>query len=235
MVGLGFAFVENVLYFLSAGENGGLPTIEEMLVLWVFRAGIFGLNHSMFTAFTGAALGFARSLKKGWQRGLLPAVGLGTAMIFHGTHNFLVGVASVLPEGESRDGLALGVCFGALMSDYLGLILVLILAVVSSIREGHIIRETLLEEVALGRLTPDEYNMLMSSTRRWSIRWSALFSSGFRRWRQVGRFFDLATELAFRKHRMHDGDIIHQSASARDIARLRHEIDSLKLAMIAMY
>lgn len=235
MVGLGFAFVENVLYFLNAGEDGKLPTVEQMLTLWVFRAGVFGLNHSMFTAFTGAALGYVRSLKKGWQRGLLPALGLGTAMIFHAVHNSLLGVFGLLSGDENRSGLLLGACFGALLSDYLGLILVLVLAIVSSIREGHIIRETLWEEVALGRFTPDEYNTLMSGARRWSIRWNVLFSGGYKRWRQIGRFFDLATELAFRKHRMNDGDIIHQTISARDIARLRQEIDSLKLAMVKAF
>lgn len=235
MVGLGFAFVENVLYFLSAGGDQGLPSIEQMLTLWVLRAGVFGLNHSMFTAFTGAALGLARSLKKGWQRGLVPGLGLGTAMLFHAIHNFLVSAIGLLSDDESNVGLVLGACFGALASDYLGLILVLGLAITSSIREGHIIRETLLEEVALGRLTPDEYHMLMSGARRWSARWSVLFSGGFRRWRQTGRFFDLATELAFRKHRMHDGDVIHQAISAREIAHLRQEIDNLKLAMASVY
>ena len=235
MVGLGFAFVENVLYFLAADESGGLPSIEDMVGLWVLRAGVFGLNHSMFTAFTGAALGLARSLKMGWQRGLVPGLGLGTAMLFHGTHNFLVSVLTLLPEDESSTSIALVACFGALASDYLGLILVLGLAITSSIREGHIIRETLLEEVALGRFTPDEYHMLMSGAKRWSARWSVLFSDGFRRWRQTGRFFDLATELAFRKHRMHDGDVIHQAICAREIAHLRQEIDNLKLAMASVY
>jgi protease PrsW len=237
MVGLGFAFVENVLYFtFTAYEDvapGGEPNIDKMLGLWVFRAGLFGLNHSMFTAFTGAALGLARSVRKGWQRGLLASAGLGTAMIFHGVHNSLVTTVGVLADSESDSGLLLGACFGVLASDWGGLLLILVVAIVSSVHEAQVIGQTLREEVALGRFTPDEYATLMSGRKRWSVRWTVLFSSGFGRWRQIGRFFDLATELAFRKHRMDDGDPIHRNISARDIARLRGEIDQLKVRMIA--
>jgi RsiW-degrading membrane proteinase PrsW (M82 family) len=236
MVGLGFAFVENILYFQSAAfENvpeGGAPDIGGMVVLWVLRAGLFGLNHSMFTAFTGAALGLARSLKKGWQRGLVPSLGLGAAMLFHGLHNGLTSVVGVLANDETSGELVLGACLGTLISDYGGLLLILVVAIVSSARESRVIRETLWEEVSLGRFTPDEYQALMSGSKRLGIRWSTLFSHGFRRWRQIGHFFDLATELAFRKHRMHDGDPIHRNISARDVARLRQQIDDLKAAVV---
>ncbi|MEO6458041.1 MAG: PrsW family intramembrane metalloprotease [Chloroflexia bacterium] len=227
MVGLGFAFVENVLYFSSAAS------VDEMIMLWVLRAGIFGLNHSMFTAFTGAALGLARSLRVGWQKGLVPSLGLGVAMIFHGLHNALVSAVGLLSNDESNSGLVLGVCLGALVSDYGGVLLILGVAIGSSVREGRIIRETLLEEVKLGRFTHDEYDILISGRRRWGARWKTLTSWGFKRWRQTGRFFDLATELAFRKHRMHDGDPIHQNISARDIARIRQEIDTLRSVILA--
>ena len=236
MVGLGFALVENVLYFIfTAYEDipaGSAPDLTSMFNLWIFRAGLFGLNHSMFTAFTGAALGFARSVKYGWQRGLLAGLGLGTAMIFHAVHNTLATGVSFLSADESNSGLVLGACLGIVVSDWGGLLLILVVAIVSSIREAQVIRDTLSEEVALGRFTPDEYATLVSGRRRWNARWKVLFSSGFVRWRQVGRFFDLATELAFRKHRMDDGDPIQRTLSARDVARLRGEIDRLRARMV---
>jgi hypothetical protein len=106
-------------------------------------------------------------------------------------------------------------------------------AFVSGVRESQVIRETLAEEVAMGRFTQDEYDTLTSGLRRWTLRWSVLFSSGLRRWRQLGRFFDLATELAFRKHRMHDGDPIHRNISAREVEQLRRRIDEQKAAILA--
>src|SRR5207244_1618973 len=83
MVGLGFAFVENVLYLTGSAYDdaiGSQPNVGSVIQLWLLRAGLFGLNHSMFTAFTGAALGLARSVKLRWQRGLVTSFGLGAAM-----------------------------------------------------------------------------------------------------------------------------------------------------------
>lgn len=236
MVGLGFALVENVLYFtMSAYDNvpdGGAPNINTMVGLWVLRAGLFGLNHSMFTAFTGAALGYARSLRSRALQGLVPALGLGAAMTFHAMHNILTTSVGVLAQDENQGGLVLGACLSVLVTDWGGILLILVVAIISSIREGRVIEETLREEVAVGRLAPDEYTTLISGRKRWVLRWSVLFSSGFRRWRQLGKFFDLATELAFRKHRMNDGDPIDRDLCARDIAKLRGEIDTLKTAII---
>jgi protease PrsW len=234
MVGLGFAMVENVLYLLTfAYEGGGGANIGSMFALWLLRAGLFGLNHSMFTAFTGAALGLARSLKAGWQKGFVPVLGLLAAILFHALHNGLTSLVGIVGEDQQSTDLVLGACTAVLVSDFGGILLVLVLAIISSVREGRVIRDTLREEVALGRLTPDEYDTLTSGRKRWSARWTVLFSLGFKRWRQIGKFFDLATELAFRKHRMADGDPIHQNISARDIARLRQDIDALKMQIIS--
>ncbi|MDQ5825895.1 MAG: PrsW family intramembrane metalloprotease [Chloroflexota bacterium] len=234
MVGLGFAMVENVLYLQSiAFEAGGGADLGAMFTLWILRAGVFGLNHSMFTALMGAALGLARSLKSGWLKGLVPVLGLLAAITFHALHNGLTSYVGIVGENEQTAELVLGACLATLVSDYAGILLVLVLAIVSGVRESRVIRDTLREEVALGRFTPDEYETLMSGRRRWSARWTVLFSMGFKRWRQLGKFFDLATELAFRKHRMADGDPIHQNISARDIARLRQDIDALKMRIIS--
>ncbi len=236
MVGLGFAFVENVLYLTgSAYDNvavGGQPNVSGIIQLWLLRAGLFGLNHSMFTAFTGAALGLARSLKLRWQRGFVASLGLGAAMIFHALHNGLTTAAGLVSGNTRYAGLALGACLGVFISDWGGLLLILVVAVASSVHEAQIIRHTLLEEVALGRFTPDEYETLSSGRMRWSARRTALFSSGLRRWRQLGKFFDLATELAFSKRRMGAGGPERQAVCAQDVARLRSEIDRLRTAIV---
>lgn len=229
MVGLGFATVENVLYLTSAAYDGG--SIGNMITLWAFRAGLFGLNHSMFTAFTGAALGLARSLRGIW-RGLIPVLGLLAAMSFHSVHNYLSTVVGITGSSEQDTNALIGNCLGILASDWGGLILIVALALISSIRETQIIRDTLLEEVSLGRLTRDEYDTLISSRLRWGTRWSVLFSAGVRPWRLLGKFFDLTTELAFRKHRMNDGNPHQQELNARDIARLRGDIDRLKMSIM---
>jgi RsiW-degrading membrane proteinase PrsW (M82 family) len=236
LVGLGFAFVENVLYLISAAyaavPEGVEPDLNRMVQLWLLRAGLFGLNHSVFTAFTGAALGYAISLKRRWHRVSFLFLGLAIAVLLHSIHNSLITAVGVYGDDERYSDLVLGACMGAITADWSALLLILVVAGISSVREGHVIRETLWEEVALGRFTPDEYVTLASGRRRWNARWNALFSSGFKRWRQLGRFFDLATNLAFRKHRMYNVTAQHQTDCAHDIARLRLEIDKLKMAMI---
>ena len=222
LVGLGFSFVENVLYLAGEGSETGT---DGMLQLWLLRAGLFGLNHSMFTAFTGAALGFARSLPGGAVRGLVASLGLGTAMIMHGIHNLLVTAPGILARGANSENVVLAACLGAVVADWGGILLIFVLATISGVREGRIIREQLLEEVWAGRLTPQEYEILASGGKRWSTRWSALGKGGYKRWRQLGRFFDLATNLAFRKHRRTEGNPSHQERNAREIERLRWQID----------
>jgi RsiW-degrading membrane proteinase PrsW (M82 family) len=231
MVGLGFAFVENILYL--GGEAIDTGSVGGMVALWIFRAGLFGLNHSMFTAMTGAALGLARSLRRPMLKGLVPVLGIVAAMAFHAAHNTLVTQVASIALDEADVTPLLGACVAIFAADWGGILLVFVLAMVSASREAHVMRETLIEEVALGRFTPDEYETLVSGRKRLSARWAVLFTRGWRPWRQLGKFFDLATELAFRKHRMHDGDLIHQNISARDIAKLRAEIDSLKSAILS--
>ena len=225
LVGLGFAFVENILYLSAAGMQFGT---DRMIQLWLLRAGLFGLNHSMFTAFTGAALGYARSVHLGWQRGFVASLGLGGAMVMHSLHNTLVLMTGALAEGGRGSSLALGTCLGAILSDWGGVAVIVVVASMSGTREARIMRDTLLEEVALGRITPEEYDTLTSTRKRWSARRTALFKSGYKRWRRLGEFFDLATELAFRKHRMAMGDARHQERCARDIANFRSRIDAMR-------
>jgi RsiW-degrading membrane proteinase PrsW (M82 family) len=235
MVGLGFALVENVLYLTSAAyDDSSTPVVGNMITLWALRAGLFGLNHSMFTAFTGAALGLARSLH-GPLRGLVPVLGLVAAMTFHSVHNYLTTTVGINSNGgQNADaGAVLDACVGILVTDWGGLILIVALAIISSIKETQLIRENLADEIAYGRLTTDEYDTLISSRLRWTMRWSVLFSAGVRRWWQLGKFFDLTTELAFRKHRMNDGTQHQQDLNARDIARLRSDIDNLKMAILS--
>lgn len=225
LVGLGFACVENILYLSATGLQLGA---DRMTQLWFLRVGLFGLNHSMFTAFTGGALGYARSLSGGWRRGLVASLGLGAAMIMHSIHNTLVLMAGAFTRSGASTALALSTCLGAILSDWGGLALIVVLALMSGTRETRIIRDTLLEEVALGRFTPDEYATLTSGRKRWEARWHALFHSGFEQWRRLGRFFDLATELAFRKHRMAEGDTRYRELCANDIASFRQQIDAMR-------
>ncbi len=216
MVGLGFAFVENVLYGLSAASESGLGGVA---VLAVLRSVVFGLNHSMFTSVTGAALGYARSAT-GPRRGLVPVAGFLGAWALHATHNGLNSLNSWDPTAG-----CLGL-IGSILVDWAFLAVVVVIAGLAASKERHWIEQQLVEEVQVGRLTPDEYHMLTSSLRRIGARWSALTGGGLAAYHRLGRFQGLATELAFRKQQVL---VDHDPAwSYYDIQLLRARIDALK-------
>ena len=86
MVGLGFAMMENVGYYVSAlvrPEVGGVPLLG---VTFVFRGVLAPLAHPMFTAMTGIGAAYAATHRRsGWAL----AAGLAGAMFLHGLWNGL--------------------------------------------------------------------------------------------------------------------------------------------------
>jgi RsiW-degrading membrane proteinase PrsW (M82 family) len=80
LVGMGFAFTENVIYLTFAVLMGG----SEGLVRAVYvRALLGGCNHAAFTATTGAAFGWAAKAGARPGRWLVPAIGLALAIVQH--------------------------------------------------------------------------------------------------------------------------------------------------------
>ena len=89
LVGVGFAFTENILYLGGAymggeGQDGGLGSATGLFVV----RGIFSpFAHPLFTAFIGLGVGFAVVSKhKGW-RFLAPLLGYVAAVTAHATWN----------------------------------------------------------------------------------------------------------------------------------------------------
>lgn len=80
LIGVGFAFTENVIYLTFAVLQGGPAGLMQAVYI---RALLGGFNHAAFTATTGAALGYAWTMPARQGRGLIPAVGLGLAIVQH--------------------------------------------------------------------------------------------------------------------------------------------------------
>lgn len=90
MVGAGFAFTENILYFGSTYAEAG--TSGELASVFVLRGLFSPFAHVMFTAWTGFALGLCavRGNRRRWP--LYLAVGLVPAMFGHFLWNGGVGI-----------------------------------------------------------------------------------------------------------------------------------------------
>jgi hypothetical protein len=90
MVGVGFAFTENILY-LAAAYNGtdgfGPGGVEALTGTFIMRCLASPFAHPLFTAFTGVGVGIAVSSRSGFVRFVAPIAGYVAAVAAHATWN----------------------------------------------------------------------------------------------------------------------------------------------------
>jgi len=217
MIGFGFAFSEDLFsYFIpilsEEGIGAGLTNI-------FLRSIVFGFNHAFWTAIIGAAVGYAR-LSRDWVRRLLaPVGGWMLAVTLHSIHN--AGATLV----EQTFCLSLGVSFVVAWG---GVLLLLIIAFLTLRRQSGWIERGLVEEVRRGALTWQEFELLRSAGKRSQVRWQALGRGGGMAYRSVGRYFQCATELAFKKQHLRTlGD---EGGNLAEIEKLRHRLALSRVA-----
>jgi RsiW-degrading membrane proteinase PrsW (M82 family) len=211
MIGFGFAFSENLIAFFipilsEEGLGAGLTNI-------FLRTVVFGFNHAFWTGITGAAVGYAR-LSRDWGRRLLvPMGGWALAVLLHGTHNAAVTLV------EQTYGLSFIL---SVLMNWGGVLLLLIVAYLVLRKERQWIERGLIEEVRQGALTPQEYELLRSAGQRLRRRWLARGRGGRVAYRAVGRYYQCATELAFKKQHLRTlGD---EGGNLAEIQRLRQQL-----------
>ncbi|MBI3761183.1 MAG: PrsW family intramembrane metalloprotease [Chloroflexi bacterium] len=148
LVGFGFAAIENVLYFFSTGDIGGVVALAFM------RAFIFGLNHAFFTSLTGIGLALARYQRSPALKILYILLGFAAAVTAHGLHNLGATYASEVTW--------LGLVFSWLL-DSTGIIFVFVVIILALRREGGWVADHLQEEVRLGTLTESQLSVAKSA------------------------------------------------------------------------
>ncbi|MGI5246947.1 PrsW family intramembrane metalloprotease [Dactylosporangium sp. CA-139066] len=96
----GFAMVENILYlgFKGYGETadktGPVSGAAALIAIFIVRILMTGFAHPLFTSMTGIGLGVASRSSTKAVRFLAPLAGLLTAMMLHGSWNFMSVTAS---------------------------------------------------------------------------------------------------------------------------------------------
>ncbi len=185
IVGAGFAFTENILYFASSYVDPGAP--GELVSVFVLRGLFSPFAHVMFTAWTGFALGLcaARGRRGRWPLYLL--VGLLPAVIGHFLWNGGVGIF-----------------FDDFLSFYFVLQVPLfaasIVAVVLLQRGERKLTERRLDEYrASGWFTAAEVEMFATRAGRRNAR---LWAAGIGRRRQMKEFTTTAMNLAAVRQRI---------------------------------
>ncbi len=196
MLGLGFAMVENVIYYGREFASGGL---EGSLTLFAIRGLALPFIHPLCTAMTGIGLGYARQSTKGCLRYASPFLGYFAAVTLHGIWNL----------SASLGGWVIAY-FVILIPSLIGVFI--LLAVVRN-REGKIMRQYLLTDLQNGRLTDLEYQAMYSLRTRARLLWSTFFGQGFSAWRKATHFYQLGGELAFHRWRIARGVIPNDDAA----------------------
>jgi predicted ATPase/RsiW-degrading membrane proteinase PrsW (M82 family) len=101
-VGLGFAFTEDVFYFVDEAQNQGL---ESGLDVFVHRRDFFGpamLHHPLWTAAFGAGLGAATWTTSRAGKVFFPLAGFSLAVLMHAINNGLVEAILALRYGIAQ-------------------------------------------------------------------------------------------------------------------------------------
>ena len=184
MVGLGFAMVENVGYYINAidtPERGGMALLGYTFVL---RGVLSPLLHPIFTSMTGLGVAYAASRPRG-SRGARWAVFLGWlgAVVLHSTWN---GLSLLGAAGLVGGYLIMSCVFG-------GLILVLVW---DRRRMVGLILRYLPEYAYTGLATPDDVGMLASLPARATARSWARTTGGPAAVAAMSEYQVAATELA---------------------------------------
>lgn len=204
MAGIGFAFVENVLYLgRTFAEDGAAGTV----FVFVLRCLAAPFAHPLFTAAIGIGLGLAVRSRNPLAKIAFPLVGWAVAVVVHGAWN-----------ASASSGLS-----GFLTAYVLFQVPVFLgfaaLAVYARRREGRLIGRHLEVYCATGWLSPGEVSMLASIPARRDARsWAARTGGGAAR-RAMRDFQEMASELAFLRERMVRGSA-HADAQTTEHAML---------------
>ncbi len=145
-VAIGFAAVENVIYYARAG----LQADQDLTIMFFLRGVLTPWAHPLFTSMTGIGVGVARETSRPWLRFVAPVVGYGTAVTLHAIWN--------------GAGLVGGNTVACLMLPLWVIFVVTFVVIVAVLvrRRGKIIRAHLLDEVALGHLSQAELDLVVS-------------------------------------------------------------------------
>ena len=209
MVGMGFAMVENILYYTTYFSESGASGWNELVLV---RGVVFGLNHALYSSLTGLGIALAQ-LSRNWAiRIAAPLLGLFAAIALHAIHNVAMFSGTVV-------GFLTGLTFG-----WGGVLLTIAIMVLSLYQERRWMRHYLAEEVGLGTLSAEEFDTVSSAARRSRHRVGLLLNERVGSYRLAGRRYHKLSELAYRKrHNAHFQD----DASLQAISVLRQTIGEL--------
>jgi RsiW-degrading membrane proteinase PrsW (M82 family) len=189
-VGVGFAYLENVLYL---GRALGDDQPASFVVVFVLRCLVSPFAHPLFTMAVGVGLGVAARHRSPLYRVGAPVLGLVVAVVLHALWNASAGSGAAT---FIEVFLLLQVpVFAAAVA----------VALAARVREARLISRHLQVYVRTGWLGEAEVSMIASGRGRRRARSVASEVGGRAAVRAVRDFQETAIELAFRRDRMRRG------------------------------
>jgi len=213
IIGAGFAMSENFLYFISKFAQGGIGGLAALAVM---RAGVFGFSHSLYTGITGAGFGLIRYSKRWTPKLLFPLLFLALGVGVHATHNLFIELTRYQQWAFIM----------TIFSDWGWLLVLVVVALLAMRQEKRWIQQELRTEVELGTLSQGEYEVVGSYGNRLSRRIRCFADDGLRAYLRLGRFYQTATELAFKRHEM--AVMGNEEGHSAEIQALRQRIADLR-------
>ncbi len=220
LVGLGFATIENVIYYFDVGSVGGYG---EMLKLTWVRGILGGIgSHAAYTALTGAGFGIVRVMRKGFARWLLVPFFWGMAMFAHFLWNTFCGMF-VFSDSEGVTYLvSLPIAVMVLEMPFV-LLLGITVAFVWR-QENRVILQFLADEEE-DILTDDLRKGMVPARRRVWTGMGRFFRMGPARWWHHRRLERDLIELSFAKWHLAEDPELHWSPDEdADVLELRRSI-----------
>jgi RsiW-degrading membrane proteinase PrsW (M82 family) len=190
MAGVGFAFVENVLYLgRTMADSGASGTV----FVFLLRCVVSPFAHPLFTAATGIGIGIAVRSRRPLVKVVAPVLGYCVAVILHGSWNL-----------SAASGLA-GFASAYVLLQVPVFVGFAVLAIAARRREGRLVARHLAVYATTGWLTPAEVAMLASLPARGDARKWAARTGGPDARRAMRDFQEIGSELAFLRERMARG------------------------------
>ncbi len=165
VIALGFATVENVLYYGRGMAEGGSAGL---FVLFVMRGIMSPFAHVTFTAMTGIGCGIARESHNAFVKLAMPVIGYICAVVLHAVWN----------------GMAVIGGFGGFLAGYVILEIPFFLLFVGFAfyimrRQNRILREMLAIDIARGVIPAEHAEKAISAVKSSSWILSGLFNGAF--------------------------------------------------------
>jgi protease PrsW len=192
MVGIGFAFMENILYLSQAyiGDDEHVGGIESTVFLFVIRGLLSPFAHPVFTAFTGIGIGIAVMSRHRWVQLGAPVVGYALAVSAHSLWN-----ASLLLDNGANAAA------NYLLLMVPGFLVLVGFAIWARRREGAVLAASLSDCARRGFLHPNEVPWLARIPARRVCRRNAAAVGGEAALRAMKLYQSEAIELGFLHHR----------------------------------